>query len=271
MAVEFIYSCPSCSADFDMENVDLKKRIGYCIYCRGWRPIPKKHSNNSAELDASLNEAVELFKSGNFASSRRCAETVIALSKKNAVANYIISFCDAFTESFKDTKKYNDYFLRQFPEFLMEVEEEELLKQLLIATRSRSCEFECEILKKLCEYDDPGELAAFVEKFCPASIAKRTDISWMNDDMVQTYKDISQKSVIPQTWLALYNSMLKNPDSPLSNDSFHLKTKAERVYNEFILKVGEIFDGIGDEANKQKFTGAFAKVQKVYQAKMSKN
>lgn len=268
MAEEFEYKCPSCSADFDMENVDLKKRIGYCIYCRGWRPIPKKHSNNSAELDASLNEAVSLFKAGNFPSARRCAETVIALSKKNAVATYIVSFCDAFTESFKDTKKYEDYFRRQFPDFILEFEEEELLKQLLIATRTRSADFECDILKKFCEYDDPDELASFVDKFCPTTIAKRTDVGWMNEEMVETYKDISHKCSVPATWLALYNSMLKNPDSPLSDGSFYLKTKAERIYDEFILKIGEIFDSISDTANKEKFTGAFAKVQKVYQAKL---
>ena len=88
--------------------------------------------------------------------------------------------------------------------------------------------------------------------------------------MVETYKAVSQKCSIPNTWLALYNAMLKNPDSPLSNDSFYLKTKAERIYENFILKIGEIFESINDEANKQKFTGAFAKVQKVYQAKLAK-
>ena len=267
---EYIYYCPDCGASFNADNIQFKKRTAYCRMCEAWKVIPKKHSNNSADLDASLNEAVSLFKAGNFPSARRCAETVIALSKKNAVANYIVSFCDAFTESFKDTKKYEDFFRRQFPDFLLEVEEEELLKQLLIATRSRSSEYECEILKKFWEYDDPGELAAFVEKFSPTAIAKRTDISWMNIEMTETYMGISQKCLIPATWLALYNAMLKNPDSPLSDDSFYLKTKAERVYEEFILRVGSVFEAITEPTNKAKFTGAFMKVQKVYQAKLSK-
>lgn len=267
---ELIYTCPSCAADFDMANVDTKKRIGYCFYCRAYRPIPKKHSNNPADLQARLDEAVSLFKSGNFSSARRCAEAAISLSEKNAVANYIVSFCDAFTESFKETKKYEDYFLRRFPDYELEIEEEELLKQLLIATRNRSMEFECEILKKFCEYDDPEELAAFVDKFSPACIQKRPDISFMSEEMMNVYGDISEKCLIPQTWLALYNSMLKNPDSPLSNDSFYLKTKSERVYKEFILRIGNIFNRIKDTASHTKFFGAFEKVQTVYETKLAK-
>ena len=267
---ELIFTCPSCGADFDMANVDTKKRIGYCIFCRQYRPIPKKHSNNSAEFQANLDEAVNLFKSGNFSSARRCAETLISMSKKNAVANYIVSFCDAFTETFKDTKKFEDYFLRQFPEFEMEVEEEELLKQLLIATRNRSMDFECEILKKCCEYDDPAELAAFVDKFSPACIQKRPDTSFLTSELAVVYGEISAKCAIPQTWLALYNAMLKNPDSPLSNDSFYLKTKAERVYKEFIQPIGNVFQMIADSANREKFCGAYHKVVKVYTAKLEK-
>ena len=267
---EFIYTCPSCGADFDMANVDTKKRIGYCIFCRAQRPIPKKHSNNSSELQASLDEAVSLFKGGNFSSARRCAETVISLSKKNAVANYIVSFCDAFTETYKDTKKFEDYFLRQFPDFELEVEEEELLKTLLIATRNRSMDFECEILKKFLEYDDPDELASFVDKFSPACIQKRPDITFMTEEMMNTYSEISRKCSIPQTWLALYNAMLKNPDSPLSNDSFYLKTKAERVYLEFIMRIGVIFYNIMEPASHEKFNKAFEKVKTVYQAKLMK-
>lgn len=267
---ELIFYCPDCGASFRADNIDRKKRIAYCRMCEAWKVIPKQHSNNSVDLQASLDEAVSLFKTGNFASARRCAETAISLSKRNAVAIYIVSFCDAFTESYKNTKKYEDYFLQQFPEFILEYEEEELLKQLLFVTRSRSVEYECEILKKFCEYDDPSELSAFVEKFCPTAIAYRNDSDWLTPDMVETYKAVSQKCSIPNTWLALYNAMLKNPDSPLSNDSFYLKTKAERIYENFILKIGEIFESINDEANKQKFTGAFAKVQKVYQAKLAK-
>ena len=90
---ELIFYCPDCGASFRADNIDRKKRIAYCRMCEAWKVIPKQHSNNSVDLQASLDEAVSLFKTGNFASARRCAETAISLSKRNAVAIYIVSFC----------------------------------------------------------------------------------------------------------------------------------------------------------------------------------
>ena len=121
----------------------------------------------------------------------------------------------------------------------------------------------------LLEYDDLEELQEFVENFCPFSILNHKTIDWFDAEMVEIYKELSKKLMIPKTWYALYKAIQKNPDSPMIGDRFYLKTKATRVFEQFVLPIGEIFKCIGEPVNRVKFTKGFQQLHDLFKSKLN--
>ena len=262
------YYCPGCGALIPADRIDFKTRTAYCDFCCQTIRFPKQHSHNSPSLSIALEETLKLFMAGNVESAKSEAETVLSLSSGNPAAHFVISYYKAYIAEIKSSSVIKKYFETTWKDALFEIEEEEMCKQMLLKTVLRSAEFEEQILGKLMEYDDPKEMADFIEKFSPTAISTRRDIRWFTPAMASIYKELTLKCNLPKTWYALYSVIRKNPDSPLFSNDFFLKTKTRIFYEDYLLKVGDIFSGIKDERWRKEFNGAFLKLKKDFEAKM---
>ncbi len=267
------YRCPNCGMPYEPEHLDLKRRTGYCVWCRKSAVFPKRHSQavGNVNVPVALFQAVEFFKAGQNDNAVHLANEIVGVSEKNATALFIIAYNDAFrTAGTKNSAKLDDFFHKILPEVELEIEEEETLKNLFLYTISRLSDYECAILKKFSDYDDAKELCAFVEQFSPPLINARGDFHWFTAEMASVYAQIAHQGMIPRTTLSLLTAIRKNPESPLANGTFYQKARTERIYNDFVVKLGDIIDQIHDPDLKAKFVGAYSQVKKAYEDGMSK-
>lgn len=262
------YHCQGCGSEIPASLINFKTRRAKCPWCGLDVVFPKRHSTASPNAQIALNEAMKLFLEGNYESSKSCAESALSMTNNNAAALFIVNYYKAYIAEIKNSHAMDVFFKEKLPDAEFEIEEEEMFKRLLLKTILNIGQYEEQILSKFAEYDDPNELSEFVEAFSPCLILSRSTIDWFTPNMAETYKEISKRTSIPKTWYSLYSSLIKNPDSPFVNNTFYLKTKAQRIYREFILPVGDIFSCIKDENNKQKFNNAYMKVKIAYESKM---
>lgn len=265
-----LYICPHCGTAFDENAVDHKTRRALCKMCGCEAVFPKRHITASPNALLALQEGARLFLNGSLESAKTCAETAISMSRDNIAALYIIGYYKAFRAEIKNSKSLDELFNNILPEAEIEIEEEEMFKQFVIKTINHSREYEEQILAKLAIFDDPKELAEFVEAFSPFAIMSRQSFSWLTPKMLSIYLEITRRTNIPKTWYALYSSLLKNPDSPFVGNTFFLRTKSERILHEVVEPIGQIFNAITDEALKNKFASAYNAVYQKYIAELNK-
>lgn len=258
------YRCQGCGSEIPASLIDFKTRHAKCPWCGLDVVFPKRHSTASPNAQIALEEAMHLFLEGSYESAKNCAENVLTMTN-NAAALFIVDYYKAFLAEVKSSQTIESFFKTKLPDAEFEIEEEDMFKKLLRKTIINSGDYEEEILAKFSDYDDPKELGEFVENFSPYLITSRVCIDWFTPRMAEIYKKITKRVAIPKTWYALYSAIAKNPDSPLSSDSFFLKTKSARIYNQFVVPVGEIFGLITDEALKAKFSKAYTKLKIAYE------
>lgn len=262
------YRCQGCGSEIPSNLINFKTRHATCPWCGLEIVFPKRHSTASPNAQIAIEEAYNLFMIDNFDSSLKCAEHALTMVNTSIVATFIVDYYKSFVASIKNTKSIDLFFKTKLQDFEFEIEEEEMFKNMLYKKALKVSIYEEEILAKFEEYDDPKELQEFVEKFSPILISKREDFNWLTEHMVDVYKRITKRVPIPKTWYALYSSAVKNPESPLQNGLFYLKTKTDRIYKDCIIPIGEILDLIKEENYKEKFSKGYLKIKTVYENKM---
>ena len=263
------YICPNCGMPLEATAINFKTRRAFCPWCQKNVIFPKRNSTASPNAESALNEAYAFFLDKNFESAKNCAETVVSMMPNNVAALYILAYYKAFSAPIKNRSSLDKLFNEILPDAMIEIEEEEMLKQLLLKTILHACEYQDQIINKFVEFDDAKELCEFVENFCPFVIAREVNIDWFTPNMISCLKECSALTNIPKTWYALYVSITKNPDSPILKNTFYLKTKSSRFYSDYILPIGEIFSQIKDETLKRKFVGAYNKVKEEFEQKLN--
>lgn len=260
--------CPGCGSEVPADLINFKTRHADCPWCGLHIVFPKKHSTASPNAAIALEEGCKLFLEGHYEAANNCAKTVLSMVNNNAAALYIESYYTAFVHEPYNSKALDRCLTEVLPDVEFDIEEEEYFKKFLLKTIKHSGEYFTEIIKKFNEYDDAKEFGIFLEEFAPIAIGQKQDLKWFDEEIKEIFKVLAKKVSTPKTWFALYNAAMKNPDSPMSDGSFFLKTKTNRVYNDYILKVDEIFKNIGNEALYAKFNGAFQKVKSAFEAKL---
>ncbi len=261
------YCCPKCGEPFEPQHLDLKRRTGYCVWCRQPSVFPKRHSKvvGNVDLPVALPQMVTFFKNGDNENALHLASEITGVSEKNVAALYVVAYYNAYRASPKSSGRLYQFFETTLPEAEMEIEEEEALKELFLYTRPHLSDHECTILKKFSEYDDPKELSTFVESFSPTMIAERQNLSWFTPEMATIYAQIAHTGAIPKTTLALVKAIKGNPESPLNTGKFFIRQKAEEIYNRFVLKLSDIIAQIRDPELRAKFEGFYGQMKGAYE------
>lgn len=252
-----------------LPSINFKKRRGFCEFCNMDVLFPKKSSTASPNAVHALNEAKRFFLQKNFESARSEAETVVSMAANNVPALYIIAYYNAFVAPVKKRESLDHLFNEVLPEAELEIEEEEMFKELALKTILHTADFHEQIVSKIAEFDDPAEAAEFIEQFSPYVITKSTDIDWFTPKIKEAYMDLTRTANIPKTWYALLVSVSKNPQSPLASGEFFLKTKTQNFYNNYVLPVGEILNAIPNAEIKAKFVAVYKKTRADFEQKMN--
>lgn len=254
--------------EIQASRINFKTRRAHCDFCEQDIIFPRRHSTASPNAVIALNQAKEFFLSGDIRSAVASAQTAVEMVPKHVAALYIIAYYKAFATEVKSRVPLDTLFSETLPDAEFETEEEELFKELLLRTAPHSITYEEQILTKFTEYDDPAELAAFAERFCPYAIAKRINTEWFSPSMQTVYQNMTTIANVPKTWYALYQSLSKNPASPLSDNSFYLKTKSARFYQGYVLPIGQLLGKIGDPTLRTKFLSVFNNTKALYERRM---
>lgn len=263
------YLCPGCGSPIPTEKMDFKTREATCDFCGLHFVFPKKHSTASPNAVIALNEAYHLFVNGSFESAKDSAQTALSMTSNNVAALFIVAYYDAFIASVKNSKSLDRLFYNVLKDAEFEIEEEEMFKKLLIKTLKHTSEYEKEILSKFSEYDDAKELGDFVDQFSPYSILSKTNFDLFDKELFDLYKKVIKKTHIPKTLFSLTNFLLKCSDSPLASNSFFLKTKAKRIYDEYILPIGELFAVRSRNEIEEKIYSSYIKIKNDYYQRLS--
>lgn len=262
------FKCPSCGNVLQEADIDFKTRRATCPYCDRVSELPRREINGAAGVQHDLENAIRFFNDKNYDLAKNYAEHVLSISYDNIVALFILGYHRAYHAATKSRSDLEKFFTETLPGVETDPEEIEMFKGLLLKCILHVSDYEENILGKFLETLPDAELAEFVEGFSPYIINKRVNIDWFTPRMCDIYAEITKKVDIPKTWYALFQQISTNPDSPESENTFYLKTKTQRFYDNFVCGIGKIYSGIINENFKAKFCGALDKKKQIYFAKM---
>ncbi len=254
-----VYECPGCFSPIPADRIDFQTKRATCPYCGNLVVLTRKSINTSQGVLHDLENAVRFFIDNNFDSAKRYAESLLSVSVDNAVGLFIIAHFKAFKAEAKSRLLLDKFFKEELPEIDFDTEELESFTKIILHVLFNLADYEKEIVSAMVQFLPKKELGQFIDAFSPYLITKRSSINWFDAGMKEAYKNVTMITDVPKTWYALFQAMLKNPDSPEVENNYYLKTKAERFYNEYVLGIGEIFSNIGNAELKNKFNGAYEK------------
>lgn len=261
------YQCPNCGQALSAFNIDFKTRHAHCDWCNTDSFLTRSSVNSSDKVLNEQKNAVRFFLDKNFDGANRYAEMILNTAIDNAVGLFIVAYYKAFIAPVKSRNLLQKFFTETLETIDFDAEELGAFEELCIAAGSHVGEYEESILSTVLSCDPRG-VVAFTDAFSPFVIVKRYNMDWCNERIFNVYEQITRLGNIPKTWYALFVAIAQNPDSPYSGNTFYLKTKTARFYNEYVLRVGKVFEGIQDEKLRVKFNGAFLNKKQEYISKM---
>ena len=261
------YQCPNCGQALSAVNIDFKTRHAHCDWCNTDSFLARSTLNSSDKVLNEQKNAVRFFLDKNFDGANRYAEMILNTAIDNAIGLFIVAYYKAFVAPVKSRDLLHKFFNETLGTIDFEAEELGGFEELCIAAGWHVGEYEDIILHTVLACDRRGA-AEFMDAFSPHIIVKRYNMDWCNESIFNASEQITRLGNTPKTWYALYVSIAQNPDSPYSGNTFYLKTKTARFYNEYVLRVGKVFEGIQDEKLRAKFGGAYLNKKREYISKM---
>lgn len=250
--------------------IDHVRRIIKCNQCGKEEAYTRASMNANNKVVFSVENAIRFFKEGRFDDARKYAYDALNISKDNVPALFIIAFHDEFIEKRNGLMKR---FFDQVKDVLLEYDELEQLRTLLITGAPRLQDYEEEIIvlvaTNMQTQEDEKPLCEFIDTLCPYLIMKRPSISFLTDELVCLYKELAAHCSIPKTCFALLKSVDTNPESPLLKKDFYLRAKAKYFYDHYLLQIGSIIVEIRDKAIRDKFEAAYANKKTIFEKEIN--
>lgn len=247
------HGCGSTNVTFDP-----KQRILRCNQCGNEEYYSRATLNSSGKVAYARRNAIQFFKEGRMDDARHYAQDVLNISMDNAPSLYILSYYDEFASRKPDAMK--NFFL-QMAEVPLEYDEVRDICSLLMASAYNLGDFEEDVIRLLAinmqSPDDARELCTVIDSICPYLISKRTSSAYLTNNLVSMYRELAGHCGIPKTCFALLKSIETNPDSPYVGQTFYLKAKAQYFYENYVVNVGKVLQGIYDADLKAKFVGTY--------------
>lgn len=255
--------CPGCGSsnvNFDNENRKL-----ICMQCGGEHYYSRATLNSNSKVVLNRENAIKFFEASKYEDARLFARDILNIFKDNAPARYIIAYYSEFIEKRENSLKE---FFYETEKVALEYDEVEELKKLIISSAINLTDFENEIIrliaKNMQSIDDADKLRDFIDLICPYFTQKRVNINFLNNELIENYKELTAHCIIPKTCLSLLKSIEKNPDSPYFDNSFYLDSKTRYFFENYVIPIGDIIDSMGNNDLKTKFKSVYLTKKEQY-------
>lgn len=292
-----IFQCPHCqNKGHAKSRFDLDNHKFFCGQCRQVSTISPGQASSVTE---SVANAIKCFERGDYKEAQTMALHAIEIAYNYAPAQYILAYYKEVVE--KKINALNDFFAETIDAMPITVSEGKSLMKLFAISPKILLDYERAVIY-LIDSAQPDDIMSnqelyqetcnFYDQLLPYLIANRgshTDLASAKSarpqrdnetvdmeseantpiSILDLYAGLSQSYNIPKTCYALYNAIAKLPDSPCINNSFFLETKTRKFYNDFVLPVGDIIQGMCDPQNRAKFGGAYEKRRAQFEALMN--
>ena len=247
------HGCGSTNVTFDP-----KQRILRCNQCGNEEYYSRSTLNASGKVAYARRNAMQFFKEGRMDDARHYAKDFLNISMDNAPSLYILAYYDEFATRKPDSMK--NFFI-QMADVPLEYDEVRDICSLLMASAYNLGDFEEDVIKLLAlnmqSPDDARELCTVIDSICPYLISKRTSSAYLTNNLVSMYRELAGHCDIPKTCFALLKSIETNPDSPYVGQTFYLRAKAQYFYENYVVNIGKVLQGICDTDLKTKFVNTY--------------
>lgn len=258
------FSCPNCGASV---TIDFKTRVGTCDSCGYTTEFKRNFFNSNDKVINDLTNVVKYFKEKNYKLSARFAEEAMTIAVDNMAAAFVLAYNEAFIDEARNSKSIARFFVKA-KETSVDIEELEPLKKMFLSCMTDLDDHEEDILEMVINGNHASEILEFTDAFSPYLIARRANIDFLTPRLKELYKRCAAKCSVPKTCYALLNSIKTNSESPYNGNTFFLRTKTERFYNDFVLPVGEIINGMSNPTLRAKFKNAYERQRGDFEMKM---
>lgn len=257
-------SCRGCGSSNVTFNA--KQRLLICNQCGREEFYERATLNANGKVILSRKNAVNFFHDGKYENARHYAMDVLNIAMDNVPALFVMAYYEEFTDMHYGSIKE---FFHQVSDVALEYDEVREMMQLVSSCAVRLVDYEEQIIelfaRNMQSDESARELNDFIDKICPYFIGKRTSMDYLNENLIEMYKELIGHCGIPRTCLALLKSINSNPDSPYVTHSFYLKEKTRCYYDKYVVPIGEILGCVRNEAYRTKFLDAYNKMRKQYE------
>ena len=222
-----------------------------------------------AQVANEVRQSVRFFKEKQFDTAVKYAEDVLIHVLDHATSLFILAYVRAFVNKDRNRDALERFFMETLPTIEMTGEELESFKECVTLVRPNLIRYHENIISAVVKNNKKGG-TEFVEAFSPAIINSYTDIKWATPEIFEAFKEAGKHGNMPKTWFALYQCALQNPSSPLKDpDNWEYEDSVKRFYNNYVLKIDDVFSAIQDETLRAKFHGGSTKIKNVFISKMN--
>ena len=222
-----------------------------------------------AKVANEVRQSVRFFKEKQFDTAVKYAEDVLTHVLDHATSLFILGYVRAFVNKERNRDALERFFNETLPEIEMTGEELESFKECVMLVRPNLIKYHESIISAVVKNHKKGG-AEFVEAFSPAIINSYTDIKWATAGIFDAFKEAGKHGSMPKTWYALYQCALQNPASPIKDpDNWDYEDTVKKFYDNYVLRMDDLFSNIQDDTLRAKFHGGSTKVKNVFISKMN--
>ena len=234
----------------------------------------KATHNASSRYDSHFAEKIDhafrTFMGGDFKGAARGAEEVLSNVSDNIPMQYIVAFYASFVEnSFRRDAIHK--FFDGVQNKVMLKDDVKLMKNMLLLTCTKISMHEADALELIMR-SEGGVTGAvvFADRFCTKIISTRTSATYLDERTVGLYCQLATAGAT-SFCAALIESIRKNPDSPYADNSFNLKTKTQRYYDNYVLPIKKVISVISDSKAASVYSAKYIEEESAYEARMEQN
>lgn len=215
-----------------------------------------------------ISQSIRFFKEEQFDTAVQFAQKVLGSVLDHAPSLFILGYVRAFINKDRNRNALERFLKETLPTIEMTGDELKHFKECVMFGRPNLIKYHEDIIAGVIASGSKKAAAEFIEEFSPAIIKSYTDIEWATDKIFATFKEAGMHGVLPRTWYALYQCALENPDSPVKV-GWKYEDTVKEFYNNYVLRLEDLFKDIQDETYRAKFHGGATKIKTVFISKMN--
>lgn len=220
------------------------------------------------DVQENIEHAFSAFMKHDFKNAMLSAEKVLQAQNDCVPARYILAFYQTCVQNTSHREALKVFFAEQEKKTLS-AEDIKLIKNMFLASGTHLSAYESAALRIVLQAEDTdANVCAFADLFCPKLIAKQTSVDYFTPELQSVYTELATRCSVPKTCYALLAAVNTNPDSPVPQDDFYLKSKAKAFHDRYFLPVGNIINSMKDGNLRGKFRSAYQNELTKFERKM---